>query len=139
MFEKDMHIQCQGYTSIFTQTLAETWRGSEFADIAMIVDGAYGQKALIHKVILASPSPAFRRLLTQDGAGFIIGSASFHLKTIYLCGLQNLLNLIYHDEIIILKDKLDAFVSATDAPEVYLLYNLKDTDQRKISLRAMEV
>jgi len=135
MFEKDMRIQWQGYTSIFPQMLREMWKESEFTDIALIGDDANDQKILAHKVVLASSSPVFRNLLAPDGVECAIDFAPLHVKGIQHCDLKSLLHLIYHGQVDIPKGNFDAFIRATDAVTLNGLLSFDETDLKKITIK----
>lgn len=126
-----MNIKWEGCTSVFSLMLKDIWNESECTDVALVGENANGQEIMAHKVILASLSPLFRKLLIQDGIDSETNSTPFHIKGIRHCDQHSLLLLIYHGQVDIPKNQVEGFIEASEAFAINGLSGFEEVGQNE--------
>jgi len=99
----------------FEQNISTSFRelreDSEFFDVSLCCDNGI-DVIPAHKVILAACSPLFRKILSRQKSHQ--PSPFLYLKGIHLKELQAVLNFIYHGEVNVAQDALNAFLAVAE-------------------------
>ena len=100
-------LRWNDFETNISSSFRELRRDSEFFDVTLCCDNG-SDKVGAHKVILAACSPFFRRILSHNADR---KNPLLYLKGIQKRELQAILNFMYHGEVNVAQDSLNAFLS----------------------------
>jgi len=101
-------IKWQDYEANLGSGFRELRKDSEFFDVTLCCDNGV-DKVQAHKLILASCSPLFRRILSNNAEKPLL-----YLKGINKRELTAVLNFMYHGEVNVAEDSLNVFLAVAE-------------------------
>ena len=100
-------LRWNDFESNISASFKEIRSENEFYDVTLSVEGG-NEQVQAHKVILAACSPFFRRILNRNPHA----NPLIYLKGVDYNSLQSILNFMYHGEVHIAQEDLNAFLRA---------------------------
>lgn len=135
-------LRWNDFETNISNSFRELRSDNEFFDVTLCCDNGI-DRLQAHKVILAACSPLFRRLLSpsnnlgpasRQGAGAFIGTyvnsqPLLYMKGIHQRELEAVLNFMYHGEVNVAQDCLNAFLAVAEELAVKGLTTESKTDE----------